>query len=137
MVTVSVKEGIELYVIQDEAFTGADIISHLKALRDINREKPLALFMDQAMIHRAKEVKPYFEQLNIRKVFNIGYSPELNPIENCFSQAKRHYCRMRLNMLANNKPIDRHALIEESLAKITPELIKACAKRSDYLLRTF
>ena len=85
MVTVSAEEGIELYDIQDGAFTAEDVISHLKELRKCNGDTPLAIFMDQAQIHRAKEVKPYFEKLNIRRVFNIGYSPELNPIESCFS----------------------------------------------------
>ena len=46
MVTVSADEGIELYEIQDEPFTAADVISHLRELRDRNEKMPLAILLD-------------------------------------------------------------------------------------------
>ena len=133
--TVSAEEGKELYDLQDEAFTALDVVSHLKELREINEKLPLAVFMDNAKIHDNELVEECCKKLDIRRVFNVGYSPELNPIELCFSQAKRYYSHIRLNKLANNVQFDRHRLIQKALAKITPDLVKACARKSDYLLR--
>ena len=46
MVTVSAEDGLESYDILEGAFTAEDVISHLKELRRINGETPLAIFMD-------------------------------------------------------------------------------------------
>ena len=52
-------------------------------------QTPIALFCDQLVVHRSKEVKPWYDQLNIKLVLNVGYSPEFNPIEAVFSKIKR------------------------------------------------
>ena len=36
---------------------------------------PIALFCDQLAVHKSKLVKPYYEQLNIKLVLNVSYSP--------------------------------------------------------------
>lgn len=41
--------------------------------------------MDQLAVHKSKEVRPVYEELGITPIFNIGYSPEFNPIEAVFS----------------------------------------------------
>ena len=63
--------------------------------------KPFALFMDNASIHKAKDVKPHYEELKITTVFNVGYSPEFNAIEAVFSKVKRLFNHQRLNNLVN------------------------------------
>jgi len=64
------------------------------------------------------------------KIENVSYSPEFNPIEACFSQVKRLYCRERLNCLVNNKDFDVDKQIKSAMRVITEDLVKACANKS-------
>ena len=41
--------------------------------------------MDQLKVHKAHQVKPFYIELDIEPVYNVGYSPEFNPIESVFS----------------------------------------------------
>ena len=75
--------------IQSEPCDSFDFIQYLYKLQKAMNFKPFALFMDNASIHKSKEVKPYYAQLKITPVLNVGYSPEFNPIEAVFSKVKR------------------------------------------------
>jgi len=59
------------------------------------------LFCDQLAVHKSQAVKPYYDSLDIVPVYNVGYSPEFNPIEAVFSKVKALYNRQRLNSLIN------------------------------------
>jgi len=126
--------GIELLEIQDHAFDSTDFMKYLKSMRRKYKTEPLALFMDQLAVHRHKDVKPLYEQLNIRPVFNVGYSPEFNPIESCFSVCKFHFCKSRLNRIVNRKNFDFDQTIEDSFRKVTVDHCRAFARKSSALL---
>ena len=92
--------------------------------------------MDQLSVHSDKEkVKHLYGQLNIMQILNIGYSPEFNCIESCFSQVKRIYNRERLKALANEAEFDEEAQIKKALKVITRDLAAACTKKSLNLLK--
>ena len=42
-------------------------------------------------MHKAKEAKLLFEELNITEIFNVPYCPQFNGIESYFSQVKATY----------------------------------------------
>lgn len=65
--------------------------------------KPFALFMDRAGFHRAKIVCDELERLSIRRILNVPYGPDYNPIEGCFSIVKNFFKRKRLNAIRNNR----------------------------------
>ena len=67
-------------------------------------------------------------------IFNVSYSPEFNPIEACFSQVKRHFCRERLSVLANNGDFEDNKAIRAAFLKVTPALVASCWRRSVSLL---
>ena len=48
-------------------------------------------------MHKSKQVKEVYSELDVKPIYNVGYSPEFNPIESVFSQVKRTYNRERLN----------------------------------------
>ena len=73
-------------------------------------------------------MKPWYERLNIMPIYNVGYSPEFNPIEACFSQVKRVYNRERLNALANDRSWNQTAEIQVAFRQITSDLVQACIK---------
>ena len=85
IVTISRESGLEHYDIYDEAITQVEFADHLKTLRKKNGNVKLALFMDQLNVHKGKDIKPLYADYDIKPIFNIGYSPEYNPIESCFS----------------------------------------------------
>ena len=73
-------------------------------------------------------------ELEIYPIYNIPASPETNAIETCFAQCKLKYKRERLNALVNGNEFDIEEEISKALDVITPDLVKACAKRSVYKL---
>ena len=68
-------------------------------------------------------------------IFNVSYSPEFNPIENCFSQVKRYFCAERLNVLANFGVFDQNKTIRSAFMKVTPKLVASCADKSLNMLK--
>jgi transposase len=125
----SEEDGIELLHIFNQAITNKEFIKYLRYLKRKNRQR-IALFCDQLSVHRSKEVKVVYEELDIRPIYNVGYSPEYNPIESVFSQVKRTYNRERLNKLANGEIFDQTDQIRRSFKKITKQVIAACVKKS-------
>ena len=53
-----------------------------------------ALFLDNLSVHKTKEAKLLFEELNITEIFNISYCPQFNGIESYFSQIKATYKKL-------------------------------------------
>ena len=111
------------------AFKDVHFIPYLKQLKRLN-PRPFALFMDQLSVHKGKEVVPWYERLDIKPIYNVGYSPEFNPIEASFSQVKRGYSRERLNALANDRSFNQTIEISKAFRVITPQLIRACVRQS-------
>lgn len=46
--------------------------------------------MDNLAVHKAKSVREVIEAVGARVVYLPSYSPDLNPIENCWSKLKTH-----------------------------------------------
>ena len=97
--------------------------------------KPFALFMDNASIHKSRDVKPYYAQLQITPVFNIPYSPEMNGIEAVFSQVKRAFNSQRLNCLVNKIGFNFDRTIKAAFRSIPVEHCAKCARKSLFLLQ--
>ena len=110
-------------------------IKHLKTLSKKMGGKPFALFLDQLPAHRTKKVAAEAQRLQIKLIFNVGYSPEYSMIEAVFSQCKRKYKATRLNALVNNKCWDVQKEVRKSFAVVTKELVVNCAKRSYALMQ--
>ena len=96
--------------------------------------RPIALFMDQLMVHRSKEVKEWYPQLNITPIWNVGYSFAFNPIESVFSKIKALFSRQRLHCLVNRKGFNFEREIEAAFRQITVEHASACVRKSYFLL---
>ena len=110
IVTISAEKGLERYDIYNRAVKAPDFAKHLRQLRKMSGDRPLAILMDQLSVHSAKnEVIHLYSELDIKQILNIGYSPEFNCIESCFSQVKRLYNRVRLNSFANENEFEPYA----------------------------
>ena len=113
------EEGIKHVRIQSEAVAAPHFIEYLKQLRRKMGQTPIALFCDQLAVHRSKDVKPWYSELNIKLVLNVGYSPEFNPIEAVFSKIKRVFNHKRLNCLVNKIGFNMDTSIMEAFRSVT------------------
>ena len=62
---------------------------------------PIAILFDQLSVHKSKDVKPWYEKLNIKPLFNVSYSYQFNAVEAIFSKCKALFNHRRLNNLVN------------------------------------
>ena len=111
---VSEAEGVDHCAIHSEAINTQDFVKYLKDLRAKHKRKPLTLFMDKLPVHRAKEVTTVLQELNMVRIFNVGYFPEGNPIEAVFSKVKSIFCRRRSNCLINKVGFNMDREIENA-----------------------
>jgi len=128
--TVSAERGVDLIHIQDRAVNEFDFARYLGLLSQKRGREPFALFMDNLRVHKTQLVRDMFTRLRITPIFNIPYCPETNPIEACFSQVKRYFCRRRLHCLVNQAEFDREATIREAFGKIEIQHVKNNVNRS-------
>ena len=98
---MTAENGLGNITIHSQAINSADFIDFLSKLRNKYAKRSIALFMDQLAVHKSREVRPWYEKLDITPVYNVAYSPEFNPIEAAFSKVKRIFNQRRLNCLVN------------------------------------
>ena len=82
------------------------------------------LLMDNARIHHSKIVKTYIDNTCLKTLYNVAYTPELNPIEQMFSKLKYMVKKKRNN---STKLIEN---ISVALTKITEKDIQWFYKNS-------
>ena len=67
-----------------------------------NKNRKIALFMDNLSVHRSRKVTEYMDRLGFKYIFNAPYCPQFNPIEMVFSMMKAKYKKIRADDLINN-----------------------------------
>ena len=80
---------------------------------------PLALFCDNLAVHKTKEVKIMYSKLNLVPIYNVAYSPALNPIESVFSKVKAIFNNSRLNHLVNKTGFNASWEIEQAFKAVS------------------
>ena len=67
-------------------------------LKKLSLNHKWSLLIDNARIHHYKKLKNFInEQPNINIIYNVPYSPESNPIERVFNEAKHYLKKMKFN----------------------------------------
>ena len=74
---------------QTEQCKQEDFLDFLKLIRKENPEGQLVIILDNAKIHKAKQIKKYAERNQIYLLYLPPYSPDLNPIEFLWKDVKR------------------------------------------------
>ena len=129
------EHGLSLIKIHDEACTGEDFRDYLKQLKGKVGKRAVSLFMDNASTHKKPCVKEWWPKLNMEPIWNIGYSPEFNPIESVFSKVKREFNSQRLNNLVNKTGFNADKAIEAAFKTITADHCASCVRKSFFLLK--
>lgn len=109
---------------------------YLNQLREKYEDKPLYVFMDNLSVHTCADSAKTMAELDIVPLWNVPYSPQLNPIESVFNHVKRHFKQTKLHLLSNEKKVDVLGLIKQSFAAVTEEQISAATKTSFRLFIT-
>ncbi len=87
-----------------------------------------ALFLDNLSVHKTKEAKLLFEELNITEIFNVPYCPQFNGIESYFFQIKATYKKLFLGQVIKEARYDKISLIKLSIQSVSNENVKRCVR---------
>ena len=87
-------------------------------------------------VHKSKEVKPFYEKLDIKLILNVSYSPEFNPIEAVFSKVKSLFNHARLNCLVRKIGFNADIEIQKVFKSVTVAHCAACCRKSQHLLQS-
>ena len=71
-------------------------IIFLKSLRKKHGKGPIILYLDNLNVHKSKDSRKAYDELEIYPIWAPIYSPEMNPIEYVFSGLKSKVKKMRL-----------------------------------------
>jgi hypothetical protein len=132
---ISVGTGIEALHIQHKALNVNDYCQFLYWLRYMNGTEPLAIFMDNLIIHKTLRTMKAYQYLDILPLFNLAYTPDYNPIELVFSQVKKNFKSDRLQKLANDVAFDAVRAVNDAFYAIPAAKMDPCIRHSDALLR--
>ena len=96
----------------------------IQKLRAENPDRKLCLFWDNLSVHHSKRVLGRLEELGIRVIFNLAYSPQFNAVEGCFSKVKQSFKKHRLQKMAHGLRPNLHTLIQRAVKSLTKKDIK-------------
>ena len=74
------------------------------------------------------------KEYGIRYIFNVPYSPDLNPVESCISVMKNTIKRQRTANLVLGKYDSNEELIKKGMRALTKKKIQNCIKWSKHLI---
>ena len=72
-------------------FNSEGTIEFIKDLIEENKDKKIALFWDNASIHKSIKTKSFLINNNIKAIFNVSFKPDYNAIENVWAEAKKEF----------------------------------------------
>lgn len=126
---ISATSGKFTYVTSPSFFRHQDMIDFLKMLREGYGNRKLALFLDNATIHKTKRVKEVAEELQIQLIFNVPYSPHLNGVEHVWGKMKVIFRKRLTHLKITRDTVNLSEVVTDIVSDITPAFCKACAWR--------
>jgi len=103
------------------------LVNLKKKLKRTTKRNPYYIFMDNASIHKTRQVMKFFEKTTwIIPIFNAPYCPEYNPIENVFSVVKRYF--RNYNKINQDYEFTTK-LIDEAILQVTRETYHNCFEK--------
>jgi transposase len=88
---ISEDGGLVDFALHPKAINTESFVAFINQLSSKLGGGDFAIFLDNLSVHKTKEAKLIFEQLNITEIYNIPYSPQFNGIECYFAQVKAYY----------------------------------------------
>jgi len=98
-------EDINAPMIYSDTMNGALFLHWLKNILVPSLKKGQVVIMDNASIHKVKQVKEIIEKAGCSLMYLPPYSPDFNPIENYWAVMKSHIRKIRDNFTDINDAI--------------------------------
>ena len=96
--------------LNDGSFFNSDgTIDLVKDIIEENKDKKIALFWDNASIHKSIKTKSFL--INIKSIFNVPYKPDYNAIENVWAGAKKEFRKQLTIKKINNEEIKQYYIV--------------------------
>ena len=129
---ISKEKGQEHWKIFDKSVNVAKFQEWLSEMRARNPDDKICLFMDQLSSHTSERSKKYMKDLGFRYVYNVGYSPQYNPIELVFSKVKHSFKALRAKKLAGVIQNNHRSCVEMAVKSVRKKDIINCV---DHVLK--
>jgi hypothetical protein len=132
-------DGIIYSHIKVGGYNGEEFLQYLDGLTAKMNPYPglhSVLVVDNCRIHHVFGVEEMCEQRGIKLVYLPPYSPDYNPIEECFSFVKAHIRRHGLefrNIVESGDKVDPFLFLYDALDKVTPAMSRAWFHHSGYV----
>lgn len=105
-------------VLESSSVSAATFTSYMTRLLNCNPEEKEVYFMDNASVHRKKDLIPLVHSVKNKEIlFNAPYSPDINPIETFFSIWKRN---VEAKCKVAPSPRELVGIIEDTFSNIPP-----------------
>ena len=125
---ISDDGGLIDYAIHPRAINTDVFVAFVRQLSLKLKGDDYALFLDNLSVHKTKEAKLLFEELNITEIFNVPYCPQFNGIESYFSQIKATYKKFFLGKVIKEAQYYTMSLIKQSIQSVSDENVTRCVR---------
>ncbi len=107
----------------DESVNTAKFCQYLTRLRERNRGRKIALFMDNLSVHTCMKSRNHMEELDFKVIYNAPYFPDGNSIEGAFAIVKGSVKRQRINAILNSKRVRLIDMLKRGFREVS---LKKC-----------
>lgn len=128
IMAVSEDRGVDHFRIVPRSMDTQKFILFLQELSEKNEGQRLAVFMDNLRVHRSRLALAEYQNLGIRPIFNVPYSPQFNGIEAVFSMVKAAYKKQLLTNILEGRTQQRPTLIKQAILNLDRERIARCVR---------
>ena len=97
---------------------------------DENKDKKLAIFWDNASIHKSVKTQNFMLVNNLKSIMNVPYKPQYNAIEMMWGIAKRNFRDELTNKKVRGHEINLPQLVSQSLDRVHPDTLVRMGKLS-------
>ncbi|KII74693.1 hypothetical protein RF11_11391 [Thelohanellus kitauei] len=113
LVAISIS-GVVSFLIEDGAINGNIFTNFLENQIFTSIGRSSVIIMDNARIHKVREIQTLFSRHKVRHEYLPPYSPPLNPIDEYFSRFKNRIRRQRSNISTRQQLKDAASRILEA-----------------------
>ena len=92
-------------------FNSEATIEFIKDIIEENKNKKIALFWDNASIHKSSKTKAFLIDHNIKSILNVPYKPDYNAIENVWAEAKKEFRKQMTLRKIKNEEINLYDVV--------------------------
>ena len=107
----SITGDIIMHLNDGSFFNSEATIEFIKDIIEQNKNKKIALFWDNASIHKSSKTKAFLIDNNIKSILNFPYNPDNNAIKNVWAEAKKKFRKQMTLRKIKNEEINLYDIV--------------------------